>query len=471
MLKFFKDFLIYGTASVLGKLIAIFLIPLYTNILTREEYGAMALITACKGIIDLFSNLNIHSGIVRDYYEPNINRKELVSSGLYSIICCSLITLILMLLFSHTIVNNVLGIPLYYSPFIIMLLSIPTGSLQSYLSILTRFLKKPTQFAIGGIVHLIIQVGVSVFCIVYLRIGIIGVFLGVLLGEIFSIGFFGYLNRHLFTLHFNWLYVKRALVYAVPMLPAVLAGWIDSSLGQIIIGKEISLEELAPYSLALQIASVFTLISTAFQNVWSPFLYENYKNDGFNQTLLKLFKTIVWILVVITLSFSIFSKEIVLVLSNEKYIAAAYYFPLLCIPMCLYLLFPIVGSGISITRETKHVGISYCVGSAINIIALIIFIPLIGVFAVPLSLAFSRVFTFSYMIIHSHKRIHISFPISQIFLLCFVSIVCYFIQYNNLGIMPRTILFIIAITLFFLFVKKSFDVELIHIISSRLQKK
>ena len=46
MWKFFKDFLIYGFASILGKIAAIFLIPIYTSVLTREEYGAMAMLVS-----------------------------------------------------------------------------------------------------------------------------------------------------------------------------------------------------------------------------------------------------------------------------------------------------------------------------------------------------------------------------------------------------------------------------------------
>src|SRR5690554_2239323 len=91
MLKFLKQFFIYGFASILGKIAAVFLLPFYTNILSQEEYGAMAMITAAKGIIDLFSNLNIHSGIARDYYEDNINRTKLVSTGFFSILFFSII--------------------------------------------------------------------------------------------------------------------------------------------------------------------------------------------------------------------------------------------------------------------------------------------------------------------------------------------------------------------------------------------
>ena len=86
MLKFFKDFLIYGFASTLGKLAALLLMPLYTSILSQEEYGVMAMLLSVKGIIDLVSNLNVHSGIARDYYEEGVNRKSLVSTGFWSIL-------------------------------------------------------------------------------------------------------------------------------------------------------------------------------------------------------------------------------------------------------------------------------------------------------------------------------------------------------------------------------------------------
>lgn len=141
MWKFFKDFFIYGFASILGKVAAIFLIPIYTSILTREEYGAMAMLISVKGIIDLISNLNIHSGIARDYYEKDIDRKELVSTGLWSIMSLSCTILILMLLTKSFWLNSVLELSGYNSSFILVLLSIPAGGFVSYFSILTRFKK------------------------------------------------------------------------------------------------------------------------------------------------------------------------------------------------------------------------------------------------------------------------------------------------------------------------------------------
>ena len=161
MLKFFKDFLVYGFASIVGKLIAVFLMPIYTNILTQEEYGAMALIISVRGVIDLFSNLNIHSGIAREYNEANINKTKLVSTGFYSILGISSTILICLICSRGFWLETVLSLDDCYSTaFLLMLISIPAGSTLSYFSVLTRFRRKPILYSIGKTIEIIIQIAI-----------------------------------------------------------------------------------------------------------------------------------------------------------------------------------------------------------------------------------------------------------------------------------------------------------------------
>ena len=62
-----------------------------------------------------------------------------------------------------------------------------------------------------------------------------------------------------------------------------MAGWVDRSLGQLMIGKYISLEDLGVYAVAIQLASVFALIRQAIGNVWNPYVFENYKKKILTQ--------------------------------------------------------------------------------------------------------------------------------------------------------------------------------------------
>lgn len=444
MFRFFKDFLLYGVTSVLAKIIAIFLMPVYTSVLTQEEYGAMALITSCKGIIDIISNLNIHSAVAREYYEENINRKRLVSTGFFSILSLSLFVLIVMLISNNFWSSTILDLPEQYSlAFCIMLCTLPAGSLFSYFSILTRFKKKPLLFSVGTLIQLLIQVSVSVVGVVVLRYGIVSVFVGVLLGELWGIIYFAYINRENIGFQYDFSYLKKALKYSIPTLPAILAGWIDSSVGQIFIGKYVSMADLGVYSIALSFASIFSLISIGLNNTWGPFLFENYKKEGFSQQVSNLFIVIVSGLIVVSVSVSLLSKELVLLFSNPSYIKASEYIALLCISMCIYLLFPIASSGIQILRDTKYIGIAYVVGSLFNILSLVILLPYWGIVTVPISLAFSRIVSYAIQYVVTRKNKILELPNQYVVVLILCSVLSYFIVCSSLSFWWRILIVVL----------------------------
>lgn len=444
MWRFFKDFMTYGVVSILGKLAVVFLMPIYTSILTKEEYGAMALITSCKGIIDLISNLNIHSGIARDYYEESINRKRLVSTGFFSIFILSSIICTIGICTQNFWSINVLGLEEKYSfAFLLMLLSIPCGSLLSYFAILTRFKKKPILYSVGSIMQLITQIGLSVYCVVFLRTGISGVFLSIVVSEVIGILYFSFINRSLLGWSYSFNYIKRALLFAIPTLPAIVAGWLDSSVGQIVIGKTISKEQLGVYSIALSLSSVFTLLGTALQNVWSPFLYENYKKETFNRDIHRLYTVFVVGLTFVSITLSLFSKEVILLLTNKGYLDARFYITLLCVPMCFYLLFPMASSGVSISRDTKYVGYSYVAGSIMNIAVLYATIEYLGIIAVPLCLALSRIITYMILYKVSEKKISYKLPNYLLLILCVAVSLCYFMLTLDLSFITRICIYLV----------------------------
>lgn len=460
MLKFFKDFFIYGIASVLSKIIAVFLMPVYTSVLTREEYGAMALIVSCKGIIDLFSNLNIHSGIARDYYEKDVNRSRLVSTGFYSILTLSISILCILIITRNFWTELVLELPQKYDfAFLLMLLSIPAGSILSYFSILTRFKKKPILYTIGSLIQILIQISISVIGVVVLRYGIVSVFVGVLIAELFGIIYFAFINREYIELSFEWKYLKRALLYAIPTLPAILAGWIDTSVGQIFINKYVSMEDLGVYSIALQFASIFTLISIGLNNTWGPFLYENYTKEGFKKQVNDLFTIIVLGLTIVSVTISLLSKELVLLLSNSSYINAAEYIVLLCIPMAVYLLFPIVSSGISISRDTKYIGIAYVAGSLINILFLLSLMPKMGIIIVPISLALSRIVSYIIQYIVTKRKGILALPSKYIVFLIAMCIAMYFVVSFDISLIYRIIIIILIDGTIIWYIAKKYDLK------------
>lgn len=409
MLNFLKQFLIYGFASVVGKIAAVLLLPLYTNVLTQEEYGALAMITAAKGIIDLFSNLNIHSGVAREYYEKDVDRTKVISTGFISIIIFSISIMVLLLHSKEYWIRNVLEVRNYEKAFIFMLYTIPTGSLFSYFAILTRYKQKAVAYSVGSLLQLCIQIGLTIYYVLVAKTGIVGVFYGILAGELIGITYFYFLNREYIRLKFNSDLLKRVLKYSLPTLPAIAAMWADSNIGQLLIGKYISLSDAGIYSIALRIASVFMLIQQAFGNVWLPFVYENLNKHRFENDIIRIFNAATFALVLISVNLSVLSEYIILLLSTPEYIDAALLLTLLTIPMSISILIQFANIGPNISRKTKYIAYANISGSAINLSCLVIFVPIYGAITVPISLLLSRLAVFFLTAHYTKKEIGIKF--------------------------------------------------------------
>lgn len=142
-------------------------------------------------------------------------------------------------------------------------------------------------------------------------------------------------------------------------------------------------------------------------------------------------------LLVIAVTISSLSNEVVLFLTNESYLDASSYFTLLCIPMCVYLLFPFASSGINISRDTKYIGLSYILGSAFNVLFTILLIKSLGIIAVPLSLAISRLTTYSIMCYISRRKGFVIFPHNLLFILIACILICYVCVHLHLSLMIR----------------------------------
>ena len=96
--------------------------------------------------------------------------------------------------------------------------------------------------------------------------------------------------------------------------------------------------------------------------------------------------------------------------------------------MCLYLLFPFASAGVSISRDTKHIGIAYVCGTAMNLLLLFLSIRHIGIVAVPLCLTLSRLTAYLYLYSVSRRKTAYRLPNVLLILLAVVVICGYLLQ-------------------------------------------
>src|SRR3954451_23639340 len=71
----------YTASSVLSKLIAVFLLPLYTRYLSPSEYGAAEVLMAAVLAPSIVVRFVLIEAILRFSYHPDVDKRDAVGTG------------------------------------------------------------------------------------------------------------------------------------------------------------------------------------------------------------------------------------------------------------------------------------------------------------------------------------------------------------------------------------------------------
>src|SRR5436190_9884332 len=71
----------YTASSIGSKLIAVFLLPLYTRYLTPSDYGAVEVMIASVVAASIVIRFGMIEAILRFYYREDTDRREVLATG------------------------------------------------------------------------------------------------------------------------------------------------------------------------------------------------------------------------------------------------------------------------------------------------------------------------------------------------------------------------------------------------------
>ncbi|TSA25902.1 hypothetical protein D4R71_04505 [bacterium] len=425
--NFTKSIFIYGLAPSFGKFIGIFLIPIYTRVFNPSEYGVIDLFNVIIYLLVIFANLEIHSGMGRYFNLTKVTkeRQVLVSTAFWNEIILSFVVILFASIFSKNINSRLLHTLEYNNVFLIALLWLPVSCIFTYLSVVMRYEKRASLFLIVALIQIIVKVSVSLVTILVLKWGVAGIFIGQIAGDLIgSLLLLYFLKRYIiFAYDINIL--RKLITFSLPLIPGVIVFYFNQSLNRLVMLKYLSLEAIGLYAIALKVSSIFVLIMSAFRMAWEPFMYENLERDDQKKIFICIYKLAIISLSGLVISITLFSKEILMVLTSEKYFSAYPLIGFLSIFTVLTILRLIVGIGPKITKKTFYDSFASITGVVVNVVAMFIFIPKFGIMGAGYGLCLGGLVTFVLNWYFTSKLYLINYPkvltIALVFLSFFVA--------------------------------------------------
>ncbi|MCB0862316.1 MAG: oligosaccharide flippase family protein, partial [Solirubrobacterales bacterium] len=99
----------YTAASILSKLIAVALLPLYTRYLTPADYGAAEVMFSAVVAVSIVIRLGVVEALLRFYYKQGEEPAAVVSTSFATLFWAGLVSVIVLMPFAGPISDLLLG--------------------------------------------------------------------------------------------------------------------------------------------------------------------------------------------------------------------------------------------------------------------------------------------------------------------------------------------------------------------------
>lgn len=393
----------FTLCNLLQKGISFITVPIFTRIMSTEDYGLYSIYISWYSVMTIFATLHLsyyvfNKGLVK--YEDDRENFVVSIQSLSAVV--TLCFIILYLLF-RDIIDSLTKMP--SAMMICMLVQILFEPPVLYWTARKRF-----EYKYQAVVAVTIALSLlnPIIGIILIKIGLFSndaiarAFSLALVSALFGITI-GYSIIKKADKPFNTRYWKYALAFNLPLIPHYLSTTILSSADRIMIGDMCGKTEAAIYSVAYAIGMVCTLFSQAIHQAYLPWLYKRMKVEDY-RGIPKISNAFMAIIIAILSLLISFAPEVVLIVGSRKYIDAMWAIPPVCGSIFFIFLQNLFANIEYYYEKTKLIAAASVGVAVLNVVLNYVFIRIFGFIAAAYTTLICYII---YAIIHYFVMAHI----------------------------------------------------------------
>ncbi len=429
--RFFKHSYIYAVGNIINRIGAFLLLPVYTNYLTTSEYGAIELFYAVSAVVFGFLSMGIAHATLRFYFEYDEleDKHQVVSTNYVSSLIVSIIG-VAFVGFWYKEISVLIFSSEEYSLGILFILATIVFELSSQICLAyVRAVEKSLFFVYIAIAKLLIQVSINIYLVIYAEQGVVGVLAGN-----FTAVFIGWIILSVFTLKncgvkVDFKKLIPILHYSFPFLLGTITQLISTNVDKFGLNYYDSLSMVGIYMLAIKFSMIIEqLIGEPFSRSYGSFRFSIMKQENAAQIQAKIVRYLLYVTLTISLSVSLLINEILEVLSDESFWAAANIVPIVIFSSIMKIMNYPLQTGILFAKKTKYFFYISIVTATVSVSANLALIPLYGLLGACYALILTDVLSLILMHIKSQKYFHVNYDYIKLFSSLLVAILIFLIS-------------------------------------------
>jgi O-antigen/teichoic acid export membrane protein len=388
----FRNSVIYGISHMLSRFINFLLLPLYTHVLPRDEYGVVGLFFTYIAILFVLYTYGLSSAFFRFFMDKGDDREKyrVCSTTFFTLAGTSLFFSSILILFATPISvilfsNEVREMGLALTSLIRMagiILFFDSLGLLGYLIILSD--QKPGLFALLKFIFVTVNVGGNIILVVVLKRGIEGIFIANVIASGISLASVLPVIIPYLRLQFSPRLLKELLSFGLPYIVVNASVVIMDTIDRPLLERLASIEQAGLFNAGVKLGMFMAIFVSAFRFAWMPFFMSHIDKDNARLTFSKVMTYLMTVCLTVFLLLSFFIEQIArFKILGHSLIGPEFWDSTVVVPPVLlayvfyaaYLCFII---GIYIKKKTIYLSYITAAGMIGNILLNFLLIPRIG---------------------------------------------------------------------------------------------
>ena len=395
--KLLSNTLILSIGTFSSKLLVYFLMPLYTAILSTEQYGTADLITNAANLLIPFCCIGITHGVFRFSADNEENHRTIFSSGVSVLLLSSTVFLVLSPFISF--------IPSFTNYAWLIAFYVVSSNFHTLCKEYIRAKGRMKLYAVQSILGTALTIAFNLLFLIPMKLGVTGYVLSVAvadaLGTVFLI-FYAKLYKDFSFKAVSKLKIKEMLKYSLPMMPTTVIWWITNVSDRFMVSYICDFAANGLYSAAYKIPTIIALVAGVFNEAWQLSAISESKDErevsNFFAEVFERYQAILFFGCSMLIPFTPLATRILL---NESYFSAWSFMPVLLLATVFSSLVTFIGTIYTVKKKTTMSLVTAAVGAGINIVLNLYLIPRMGAQGAGIATAISYFAVFVLRAVHS----------------------------------------------------------------------
>ena len=370
---------VYGLGGIVSRVLAVFLLPLYTRYLTTADLGAVGLVVALSAVVVTILRAGISSAFFRFYFDSTAEaqRRLVVRTSFWFTMASATFGLIAGVLLAEPLAD-LLDLD---DPNLVRAGFVGVWAQMNYeqLTSLFRAEERSTAFVLASLSNIAVTIGATILLVVVWEQGALGVIVGNVVGTLAVYVALLSVHREQLGLQFSRPLLREMNRFGVPLVPAALALIAVNFSDRFFLVHLASLSEVGLYEIGVRIASAMVLLLTAFRMAWPAFAYSIVDDDEAKRTYAFVLTYLVVVASWLALGLGLLAPWLVRLLTQPAFYEGESVVAPLAFGGVAYAAYIVMAIGVGRAKRTQFNWVITGFAALVNVALNLILIPPYGI--------------------------------------------------------------------------------------------